>query len=1076
MRDPMPGFSEMVDAMLGSFVLLMSEEGERMPMQNTALRHLPSAIPHLAQVFDSTLLTHRVVHIINAFGPKIVEQERLQFIGKIVESDLFLDTNSRSKLFKVCIAQLLSWLDHEEIESRETAKSAIAAGRILGTMLDRLWPLTGFQEGYADELALILEYCSRPLIRSLYLISQYRAADLEISEGRGLLFAVILAIFNRISDTIFLNFLATRRFNQDRMDVILELLQMLRDCLGKSPYPQTWAQMTLAQNRVVHKALRLIHSAISRFFPGESVSTEFYDLAQGYLLTVVCFINQIMVNRNGEPSREDEQAAHLQRQATNEIRSMWTPINMVHKVQKYTHRLIGSFLQVALIPDEEIRETMIVIFVDMLECEHALKGSEGIKKFSDEFVAQLDRLVMKGHGTRSFRNDLVKSMMSHCKITENLPALSEEDRIWRTEVDAFIDRIRRLLGHLFEYRDAKDASDCIEIEMSRTVQLMKFYNSLGLADLHIAYVYKLYELHSQYGNDIEAANTLLMHAEKLKWTEAEVPGFLVKNSLNRHCATERQLKENLSLNIADLFSRGDMWENSIEMLRQLQEVYYSMDYDYDKMAELLIHQADLFKKIGKENRAFFYFYLVAFYGNGYPPFLNGKKFVFRSDQLERHPDFLQRMKQMYGNPETYTTMDDCSHLQNGNGRHLQIFKVDPIPRDVAIGQAVNPAIKDYYRNYNIQSFEYIRIHGKKETKWTELEDNEMLRTWVTRRVVHVEEPLPSALRFSHVEAEPVPEEISPLALAVQGMKNKNERLIESAQKVLHNPLFSIRNFAGDVQGVVQASVMGGVKNYEVFFSDACAAIIDDEERRLCDELRELIVEQVSIVEYCIYAHGTRAEADKNIHNFLIEGFREHKGYVDRKFGQTTSRLPAGASIYNCAVEPLPNPGLGEKEKKPSSTSLGAQMFAEDPNNSSFTSQSSIITAGSNTLKKGFQKYFNSGPRKSFSSLSGVVIKQAEKPAEMFDRVMKTDQVEQLKRYVKNHSPINSPQKRHNSQSSLDTSKIRLSGTPKSPMMPPTPPSTGRMSMDEQLNNSDGNGNGTLTKKAMKPLPPISSDV
>ncbi|CAJ0559465.1 unnamed protein product, partial [Mesorhabditis spiculigera] len=330
---------------------------------------------------------------------------------------------------------------------------------------------------------------------------------------------------------------------------------------------------------------------------------------------------------------------------------------------------------------------------------------------------------------------------------------------------------------------------------------------------------------------------------------------------------------------------------------------------------------------------------------------------------------------MYGNPETYTTMDDCSHLQNGNGRHLQIFKVDPIPRD--------------------------------------------------------------------------------------GMKNKNERLIESAQKVLHNPLFSIRNFAGDVQGVVQASVMGGVKNYEVFFSDAFE--------------RELIVEQVSIVEYCIYAHGTRAEADKNIHNFLIEGFREHKGYVDRKFGQTTTRLPAGASIYNCAVEPLPNPGLGEKEKKPSSTSLGAQLFAEDPNNSSFTSQSSIITAGSNTLKKGFQKYFNSGPRKSFSSLSGVVIKQAEKPAEMFDRVMKTDQVEQLKRYVKNHSPINSPQKRHNSQSSLDTSKIRLSGTPKSPMMPPTPSSTGRMSMDEQLNN-DGNGNGTLTRKAMKPLPPISSDV
>lgn len=31
-----------------------------------------------------------------------------------------------------------------------------------------------------------------------------------------------------------------------------------------------------------------------------------------------------------------------------------------------------------------------------------------------------------------------------------------------------------------------------------------------------------------------------------------------------------------------------MWEKSIDILRCLQEIYYNIDYDYEKMAELLV--------------------------------------------------------------------------------------------------------------------------------------------------------------------------------------------------------------------------------------------------------------------------------------------------------------------------------------------------------------------------------------------------------------------------------------------------------------------------------------------------------
>ena len=46
---------------------------------------------------------------------------------------------------------------------------------------------------------------------------------------------------------------------------------------------------------------------------------------------------------------------------------------------QYIPRLVGSFLQVALIPDEQIREATIPIFFDMMQSEYQL---DMMKSFS----------------------------------------------------------------------------------------------------------------------------------------------------------------------------------------------------------------------------------------------------------------------------------------------------------------------------------------------------------------------------------------------------------------------------------------------------------------------------------------------------------------------------------------------------------------------------------------------------------------------------------------------------------------------------------------------------------------------
>ena len=53
----------------------------------------------------------------------------------------------------------------------------------------------------------------------------------------------------------------------------------------------------------------------------------------------------------------------------------------------------------------------------------------------------------------------------------------------------------------------------------------------------------------------------------IEWSDDKLPDYLIRRGMNRHCATERQLKENLLLEAANLFDKGDLWEDAIRILK-----------------------------------------------------------------------------------------------------------------------------------------------------------------------------------------------------------------------------------------------------------------------------------------------------------------------------------------------------------------------------------------------------------------------------------------------------------------------------------------------------------------------------
>ncbi|PIO64917.1 hypothetical protein TELCIR_13436 [Teladorsagia circumcincta] len=87
--------------------------------------------------------------------------------------------------------------------------------------------------------------------------------------------------------------------------------------------------------------------------------------------------------------------------------------------------------------------------------------------------------------------------------------------------------------------------------------------------------------------------------------------------------------------------------------------------------------------------------------------------------------------------------------------------------------------------------------------------------------------------------------------------------METALLVLLNRIHAVKKLSGEILGVVRPAVMGGVSNYEV-----------------------------EILEFCLYAHATRTEITKQFHDHLVEGFFEHKQYVEDKANSRTISVDA----------------------------------------------------------------------------------------------------------------------------------------------------------------------------------------
>ncbi|XP_049862449.1 dedicator of cytokinesis protein 1 isoform X3 [Schistocerca gregaria] len=897
-------------------------------VQGACLKYLPSTIPDILEVFSATQLSELLKELINKLPPNRLTKQKMMTVNDIVHSKLFLLSECRAILLPVITAQIKELLEARDegrsgVQYRNKTKSDAKVAKVLGASKQYICSQRGSEEVElcVKILSDIMDLLFRPdigttihdikeiMLTVLRTVIQTVIAMDRDSPLVGNLVAVMISIFRQMKAHHFEVYISHFQTKTDLMDFLMEILLVFKDLVSRPVYPKDWSEMIMLQNSVILKSLRFFSHTIRDYFsqPFEHQAwNNFFHCAITFLTQPALQLDSFSQNKR---SRIVARYKDMRRETGFEIRSMW--FNLGQYKRQFVPGLVGPFLEMTLIPETELRKATIPIFFDMMQCEFyssrhtsdsfgdTKRDSSHIKanfcEFEDEMIAKLDILVEGGLGDEHYKELFYEIMMELCKNHSTM----------HDQGTKFVDTVARLMERLLEYR-------CIitdenkENRMSCTVNLLDFYSEINRKEMYIRYVNKLCELHLECDNYTEAAFTLKLHSKLLKWSAEPLPPLL-RSLRHPTCQTHRELKEALYYDIIHYFDKGKMWESALSICKELISLYEEETYDYLQLSCIHQRMSQFYDSIMKQIRPEPEYFRVAYYGRGFPAFLQNKVFVYRGKEYERLSDFSSRTINQLPNAELMNRLSAPSDdITESPHQYIQINKVEPVMDDRRkrfSGKAISDQIMRYFRVNDVQKFRFSRPFYRRDGASGDL-DNEFANLWLERTVLVTSYPFPGILQwFPVISAEVY--YVSPLQNAIETMEATNKSLKDlivahRADSTLHlNPLTM------KIMGIVDAKVMGGIVNYEkAFFTDEYLESHPDDGPSV-KMLKDLIAYQVPLLEIAIALHRQRAPPSlAPIQQRMEDCFSEIQSHVEEKYGKKVCDIKFDTPLQNQARRQL----------------------------------------------------------------------------------------------------------------------------------------------------------------------------
>ncbi|KAK9296203.1 hypothetical protein QLX08_009705 [Tetragonisca angustula] len=916
-------FSQTLTELLRSIVELMRHETDStLLVQGACLKYLPTTIPHLLRVYSGKQLSTILTDLLVTLPVGRLTKQKMMTVNDIVHSPLFLSAECRAILLPRITILVRDLLEAKEEGLSSTPGNSVAkVARLLGEKRHRL----NQHRGYSEEVELCVKILSDILeltfrkdvgstvqdVKEIMLTALRTIIQTVISMDRenplvGNLVSVMLAIFRQMTQhhyEIYINHFGTKF---DLLDFLMEILLVFKDLVSKSVFPGDWCEMIMLQNSIILKSLRYFSGTIRDCF-----FTDFEQQAwSNFFHCAIAFLTQPTLQlETFTPSKRNRIVSRyndMRRETAFEIRSMWFNLGQ-HKIL-FVPALVGAILEMALIPESELRKATIPIFFDMMQCEfyssRIVEGYGDTKRdpahikanfteYENEMIAKLDILVEGGRGDEQFRLLWIQVMGNLC----------EKHSTMREQGLRFVDIVAKLMERLLQYRDIIHA-ESQEHRMLCIVNLLEFYSEINRNEMYIRYVNKLCELHLECDNYTEAAYSLKLHSQLLAWSDQPLSPLL-RSHRYLVCQTHRELKEALYNDMIEYFDKGKMWECALAVCKELVAQYEEETFDYLQLSVLLTRMAKFYDSIVKQLRPEPEYFRVAYYGRGHPAFLQNKVFIYRGKEYERLSDFCSRTLNQLPNAEQMNKLSPpTSEMLESSHQYVQINRVDPLmdeKRHRLSGKPITAeAVLRYHRVNDVQRFRFSRPAPKKDLTSTTVNsgdkeketitNNEFASLWLERTVLVTSHPLPGILRCFPVTSSET-YLVSPLRNAIETMEATNTTLRDLilAHKTDNN--IPLNPLSMKLNGILDPAVMGGINNYEKAFLNSEYRNTHSEESSDLLKLEGLIAEQIPLLSVGVQLHKVRAPSELiPFHQRLEQCFISMRNQVEAKYGKRTCDL------------------------------------------------------------------------------------------------------------------------------------------------------------------------------------------
>ncbi|XP_076651042.1 dedicator of cytokinesis protein myoblast city isoform X1 [Halictus rubicundus] len=916
-------FSQTLTELLKSIVELMRHETDStLLVQGACLKYLPTTIPHLLRVYSGKQLSTILSDLLVTLPTGRLTKQKMMTVNDIVHSPLFLNAECRAILLPritILVRDLLE--SKEEGLSSTTGKSVAKVARLLGENRHRLEQ----HRGYSEEVELCVRILSDILeltfrkdigstmqdVKDIMLTAMRTIIQSVISMDRenslvGNLVSVMLAIFRQMTQHHYEIYIKHFGYKCDMLDFLMEILLVFKDLVSRSVFPSDWCDMIMLQNSIILKSLRFFSGTIRDYF-----FTDFEQQAwSNFFHCAIAFLTQPALQLETFTSTKLNRIVlrynDMRRETAFEIRSMW--FNLGQYKILFVPALVGAILEMALIPESELRKATIPIFFDMMQCEYyssrIVEGYGDTKRdathikanftdYENEMIAKLDILVEGGRGDEQFQTLWTQVMSDLC---ENHSTLREQGL-------RFVDTIYKLMERLLQYRDVIH-SESQEHRMLCIVNLLEFYSDINRKEMYIRYVNKLCELHLECDNYTEAAYSLKLHSQLLAWSDQSLPPLL-RSHRYLACQTHRELKEALYNDMIHYFDKGKMWECALAVCKELVAQYEEETFDYLQLSMLLQRMAKFYDAIVKQLRPEPEYFRVAYYGRGHPAFLQNKVFIYRGREYERLSDFCSRTLNQLPNAEQMNRLSPPTpEILQSKHQYVQINKVDPLmdeKRHRLSGKPITAeAVLRYHRVNDVQRFRFSRPapkkdilsamsnSGDKEKETTT--NNEFASLWLERTVLVTSYPLPGILRCFPVTSSET-YYVSPLRNAIETMEATNTVLRDLIIAHKADRTLPLNPLSLKLNGILDPAVMGGIDNYEKAFLNPEYRDSHPEENSDLHKLEGLIADQIPLLNIGVQLHKTRAPPELSLlHQHLEHCFAAMRSQVEAKYGKRTCDL------------------------------------------------------------------------------------------------------------------------------------------------------------------------------------------